>query len=126
MTPAEVLREAAKRIREVAGKATPGRWLNLDRGDRIISEPDAGGDFEYVLDEPLEANRDNGEHIAMWQPSVALLVADELEQQAEGWDDHSELEQLFVAAPNGPDDTATAAPIYLLALAINAAVSDAV
>ena len=82
MSPAEELRAAAARIREVADKATPGPWLNLDRGDRIVTEPDSAGEFEYVVDEPLDSNPDNGEHIAMWHPSVALLVAEVFDKWA--------------------------------------------
>lgn len=73
---ADELRQAASRIRAVAGAATPGAWINLDRGDRIIADNGGFGKPEYVVDEPLEANPDNGEHIALWDPPTALLVAE--------------------------------------------------
>jgi len=55
----------------------------------------------------------------MSRVDVNLLVADLLDQEAEGWEDHSETEQWFVAAPNG-DDPTTASPVWLLARTINA------
>ncbi len=120
LSPAEELRRAAARIREVAGNATPGPWLDLDHGDRIIRDP--GDDFvspvDYVVDEPLVSNPANGRHFELWDPIVAVLVAKALEDLAEEYADHDEQMQQFVAAPNG-DDPETAAPLYLLARAIN-------
>lgn len=93
MTPAEELRAAAARIREVAGKATPGPWVNYNDGDRIIRDPDVtaaeddsdpcgeGPPLEYVVDEPL-SYPENGDHIAMWDPNVALLVAEVFDKWA--------------------------------------------
>lgn len=88
MSPSEELRQAAARIREVAGKATPGPWVNYNNGDRIIRDPDIGRDgtgpcgagapLEYVVDEPL-SYPENGDHLALWDPIAALAVADWLD-----------------------------------------------
>lgn len=84
LSPAEELRQAAARIREVAGNATPGPWLDLDDGDRIVRDP--GDDFvspvDYVVDEPLVSNPANGRHFELWDPIVAVLVATLLERWA--------------------------------------------
>lgn len=68
MAPADELRQAARHIRDIAAKATPGPWLNLGDGDRIIRDPDAtareddsdpcgeGPPLEYVVDELLVAD----------------------------------------------------------------------
>lgn len=75
-TPSETLRAAAARIREVASAATPGPWVDLDEGDRIINIPPADRMFEYVVDEPLLANPANGAHFVLWNPVTADAVAD--------------------------------------------------
>lgn len=93
--PAEELRAAAKKIRNIATKATPGPWVSLEHGDRIVRDPAVtwaeadddpcgeGAPLEYVIDEPLEYNRDNGDHIALWHPGVAELVAAWLDDEAD-------------------------------------------
>lgn len=80
MSDTELLREAARRIRETADAATPGPWTNLDRGDRLIHlrEDD---EFDYVVDEPM-SHEGNADHIALWHPGTAHLVADLLESEA--------------------------------------------
>lgn len=132
-SPAEELRRAAQHIRSVAGKATRGPWLNLDRGDRIIRHPDAtaaedrsdpcgaGPPLEYVVDEPLYANRDNGEHIALWDPPTALFVADLFAEEAEDMD-RTAKESIYGenAVRFVYDIAGDVAPILMLARAINA------
>lgn len=84
-TPAAELRAAARRIRDVAGKATKGPWVSLGNGDRIVRDPDLTPvALDYVVDEPLEANPGNGDHIALWDPIVAELVADLLDNVGKG------------------------------------------
>lgn len=98
LPPADVLRQAVALIRETVAKATPGPWVNLDNGDRIIRALPAGTDvleledsgsarIEYVVDEPLIANPANGAHIVLMHPGVALAVAEMLEQVADDMDD---------------------------------------
>jgi hypothetical protein len=83
---ADELRLAAQRISDVAEAATPGPWINLDRGDRIIADTGEFGRPVYVVDEPLIENPDNGEHIALWGPDVAVLVAHWLDVARERWE----------------------------------------
>lgn len=107
-TPSDTLRAAAARIREVAQAATPGPWVSLDAGDRIIRDVEAPmrsyfvdgvrvteeAAPEYVVDEPLIANPANGEHIALWHPLVAEAVAVWLDEEA----DSAEEPSIFGAA----------------------------
>ena len=81
MTPAERLRAAATRLREVAGDATPGPWVagvrcvwGLHSDDEIVVDGDDGDGG--VL---READAD---YIAMMHPPVALALADWLDSEA--------------------------------------------
>lgn len=86
---AETLRRAAARIRETAQAATPGPWEARSTGRR-------GGDHWYVVDdgqavahihasdgEDEEQRQPDAEHIALWHPGTAALVADLLDQEAD-------------------------------------------
>jgi hypothetical protein len=120
-TPSETLRAAAARIREVAQAATPGPWVSLDNGDRIIRDAEQPmqsyfvdgsrvteeGPPEYVVDEPLHTNPANGEHIALWHPLVAEAAAELLDSVAQdmedndgapgyGWDEATSLARLVL------------------------------
>lgn len=99
MTPAQELRLAAAKVRRIAEKATKPPWVNHDEGDRIIRALPDGTDvlelmdshssrLEYVVDEPLIENPHNGAHIALWDPAVALLVADLLAKIAHDMDEN--------------------------------------
>ena len=82
-SPAERLQAAADRIRDVAGKATPGSW-HAD-GTEIYSN--AGGTWvaeTLDLDEPALGEA-NGGHIAFWDPDLAELVAVLLEGMGVHW-----------------------------------------
>lgn len=83
ISPADELRQAAALIRATAGKATPGPWVDLYDGDRIVCADGKDGDFVYVVDEPLVSNPANGKHIALWHPGVAVIVADQLTRYAD-------------------------------------------
>lgn len=90
MTAVETIREAAALMRERAEAATQGRWESLERGDRLVAwRMDPSGefddDFEYVVDEPM-SNGANAEHIASWDPAVALAVADMLDAEARAYE----------------------------------------
>lgn len=96
MTPAEELREAAKRIRKVAQAATPGPWgvgngTNVCRDveqlsvgsytcTQAVTDTDLfDGREEWSDDDPkfVEVDpEDDAQHIALWHPGVAVLVAD--------------------------------------------------
>ena len=83
MTPAERLRAAATRLREVAGAATPGPWF-LDKG---------GDTGVYTAPRPSPASQDIAwshspdveAYIALMHPPVALALADWLDDLAAGW-----------------------------------------
>jgi hypothetical protein len=85
LMPAETLSTAAKRLREraTAPNITPGPWLCLDGGDRIIRYPGID-DTDYVVDEPT-SNSANAEWIALMHPGVGLALADWLEREAAIW-----------------------------------------
>lgn len=131
MAPANELRQAAQHIRDLAGKATPGPWINLD-GDRIIRDPDAtaaeddsdpcgaGPPLEYVVDEPLYANPANGDHFVLWDPPVALLVADLLDDEATEMDRMAKESIYGSGAVSFVYEVGEIAPILKLARAINA------
>lgn len=126
MTPAEELREAAQRIRDLAAKATPGPWINVDKGDRIIRDPDAtareddsdpcgaGPPLEYVVDEPLFANPDNGAHIALFDPVVAeataymlMVFADKFEDIPPVHEEQTRAEQAVLSLARAINEGAT-------------------
>lgn len=128
MSPAEELRAAAARIREVADAASDGGWMAYEehhgvyRGQMTVIRSATMPHRRIVNVDQTYPNRDEREpnvaHMVLWQPTVALLVASILDDQAEEWEEHPETMQRFVAAPNG-DDPSTASPVYLLARAIN-------
>lgn len=73
-TPAAILREAAKRIRELARAAYSGPWFFDDEGNLH----DGGTDIAAFHKEA------NGKYAAVMHPGVALAVADWLEAVAKG------------------------------------------
>ena len=91
---ADVLRAAAKLMRERANDATPGAWRAFSAGTGrdvdwyVVSEPygqvATGAHTENGLAEIVLIERDHrdAEHIASWRPLVALAVADWLENEA--------------------------------------------
>ncbi len=97
MTPAERLHAAALRIREVAAQATPGPWrdssVDGNRYAALVSDvlpagrpasggwEDTEGDGGYLVGESLIAP--DRAHIALWNPDVAVIVADVLDVLAE-------------------------------------------
>ena len=89
---AELLRRAAKEMRERAETATPGPWESFCPGSegfdvrektatdyrsrpRTIAKIRHGG---------FEACRRDAEYLASWPPGVALAVADLLDEEARG------------------------------------------
>lgn len=86
MTAAETLRTAARLMRERASVARAGRWFadgpdilaHWQHDDRYIGTCDA-------VPSP-DGNVLNADHIASWDPTVALAVAAWLEEQAEQLD----------------------------------------
>lgn len=86
-TEVELLREATTLMRKLASGATQGEWESLDGGDRVVAWTEEGGDFEYVVDEPM-SHAGNAAHIAAWDPTVASTVADWLDEAAAELEEH--------------------------------------
>lgn len=78
MTPAEELRTAAAKLRSLLAnpELTPGPWLSMDRGDRILWDGPGADDLppRYVVDEPM-SNGANADWIAVMHPGVGQLLA---------------------------------------------------
>lgn len=90
MSDAELLRRAARRIRETAQAATPGPWEMKPRTERpIATEVRHTGTAGTVarMASPDETAEDDAAHIALWHPGVAMAVhhwlADEAHDAAE-------------------------------------------
>ena len=77
---AELLREAAAKMRELAEGATPGPWEWDDKHYGIFPGPQVDGCCEG--DGFIHHSAD-AKHIAAWHPGVALAVADWLDREAE-------------------------------------------
>lgn len=85
-TPADELRTAATRLRQLLAdpQLTPGPWLSMDRGDRLLWNGPGAHDLppRYVVDEPM-SNAANAEWIAAVDPTVGAALANWLESAAE-------------------------------------------
>lgn len=81
---ADLLREAASKMRERAEAATPGPWVAY--GDHLVWPSNKGpAANDPVLAMLGDAHDDSAEHIASWHPAVALAVADWLDEEADSW-----------------------------------------
>lgn len=84
-TPAAQLKQGADKLRTLLADPdlTPGPWLSLDGGDRIIHDGPSieFGRADYVIDEPV-GNAANAELIAAMHPGVGLALADWLDEQS--------------------------------------------
>jgi len=105
---ADLLRRAAAKIRETAQAATPGPWVVDHDADAQIAFPGRQSHKENVLPEVVSyqgidggiSSASNVDHIALWSPDVAELVARVLDESA-GWcemyDDPGEAERVLHA-----------------------------
>lgn len=106
MSGGDLLRRAAKRLRERAEGATPGPWYRVgppwNRHEPFIvagAEDPHVGRFVCDLDDPVELDDDaperdliaDAEHIALMHPPVAIALADWLESNAAWMDRAAEL-----------------------------------
>jgi hypothetical protein len=80
---AELLRRAAKVLRDHATEAIGGEWVSLDAGDRLISTTDDGASYEYILSEEPARHGETADYIALMHPPVAHAMADLLDEVAE-------------------------------------------
>lgn len=87
MTPAERLRAAAEKIRETAQAAPPAPWRAVTFSTVPPHVKREWHDEQGRRCQKLVTDRVDGgeaaEHIALWSPPVALLVAKVLDQHAE-------------------------------------------
>lgn len=87
-TPADELHAAARTLRSLLADPhlTPGPWLSMDRGDRLLWDGEGAEDQQpvYVVDEPM-SNGANADYIAVLHPDVAHGLADWLETEAQTW-----------------------------------------
>ena len=102
---AELLRRAAAKIRDTAQAAEPGPW-RVANGNALPGPDGKIGEPEWFIDSvptliaygPVMVA--NAEHIALWSPGVAELVARVLDESA-GWcemyDDPGEAERVLHA-----------------------------
>lgn len=85
MTPADELRAAARTLRALLAdpELTPGPWLSMDRGDRLLWDGEGVEDQPpvYVVDEPMR-NGANADYIAVMHPDVGHALAAWLDQAA--------------------------------------------
>lgn len=114
---AELLRQAATQIRERAEAASPGEWTAVvAKGPKrrkqqyaMVGLADMRGQGEAgclaVFAGLNEHRADDAEHVASWQPIVALAFADLLDAQAKlidfggiGFDDDPESVDYLAAA----------------------------
>src|SRR5690606_41134756 len=77
-TIADVLREAAARLRKIGSKVMPGPWESLNDGDRLVAWRNVPGtdfddDMEYVFNEPLE--KETAEWVALVNSDLAEPLA---------------------------------------------------
>jgi len=85
-TPADELAAAVEtlRARLTDPELTPGPWLSLDHGDRLLYDGPGAEDQPpvYVVDEPM-SNGANADYIELMHPGVGAALADWLETTAE-------------------------------------------
>jgi hypothetical protein len=117
LAPAQELRKAAERIRQLAGAATPGPWDAHEEHHgafsggitvvRSVSEPRrriVNVDQAFHSHGEREANI---AHIAYWDPTVTVLVADVFDQ----WARMGELDPDLLHRVGGPETLALARAI---------------
>ena len=83
-TPAEVLRRAAKAIRERAEPVPPSPWRAEGRDVTATQDYRDDGSWDWDRGYVVAAcpRQDEAEHVASWSPPVALAVADLLDKIA--------------------------------------------
>jgi hypothetical protein len=84
-TPAHLLHRAATHLRQLAtaDQITPGPWLSMDHGDRLLWDGPGADDLppRYVVDEPM-SNAANAAYIAAMHPGVGVALAAWLDEAA--------------------------------------------
>lgn len=87
VTPAQELRAAASKISGFAGIAPKGPWVAYS--DEVGTDWPAGSE-EWQLNRRGQDVADRtgsaSEHIALWHPGIAEVVAEWLETEAKAWE----------------------------------------
>lgn len=114
MTPADELRAAAQKIRDIADRASPGPWRSKPDGHGTTIEASEGHDVAYLAsctDHPGRRIWD-ARQIALWNPQVTELIGAWL-----GWiaDDETE----YAGLPKTPARARELATGLGIARAIN-------
>lgn len=85
-TAADELRVAARVLRALLAdrELTPGPWLSMDRGDRLLWNGEGAEDEApvYVVDEPM-SNGANADYIAVMHPDVGHALVELLDTAAD-------------------------------------------
>ena len=106
-SPAETLRRAAKRMRELAEAATPGPWHgvmgNFKDGEWpcvVTAQGDPKDPQTWLLGASNGGvNREaDAAHAGSWHPLVAAAVADWLDAAAQAWDEDMEWDEALALA----------------------------
>lgn len=103
MSPAEELRAAAARMRELAEAAPSGSWYATTGPEDTAH---VWGKTESIIPEHVaqidsdDADRDmaTARHMAAWHPAVALAVADLLDAEADLWVDETDTSPALAVA----------------------------
>jgi hypothetical protein len=82
-----------------------GGWI-APKGDSFVFATDAEGEIDSLV---IDASDEDAEHIASWGPSVALVVADWLDAEAD--------EQEVLGSPDEPNVTPAGTRAYSVARA---------
>lgn len=87
-SPADEIKAAAAKIRDLAKAATPGPWWPESPWlSDVVTSPLLGRVADCSIGTGYRAQSlDDAKHIAMWNPSVALLVADLLDSVSKAID----------------------------------------
>lgn len=83
-SPAQELRAAASKIREAFKYASPGPWMAYT--DEVCTDWDPSSEAYQQINRDVDVAKrtgpGNAEHIALWHPGIAELVAEVIEAVA--------------------------------------------
>ena len=94
-TPAEIIRRAAKLMRERVAELPPLPWKAEGRDVLATQDYEADEargwlpDWGCAFNVAVCARQDEAEHVAAWSPPVALALADWLDEAADAYETFS-------------------------------------
>lgn len=108
--PATELRAAVAHLRARLNnpELTPGPWLSMDHGDRLLWDGEGADDLppRYVVDEPM-SNGANADYIAVMHPDVAHALVEVFD----AWARMASLDPDLLNRVGGPETLALARQI---------------